>query len=157
MDDEKKMTLGAEKEKQFHSRFPFFPFVPATYRPPLVRSPLLFFSPDTRRPCSALTIRHERERGRQTRPVRDPHEVVTIVIYISFLFISMTTLPGLQAVKRRGVVNDRKDRILCASCFRSSRYSIESFQQKGRSHSTLFTSSSWLSSRYIKSQNEIKM
>lgn len=128
MDDEKKMTLDAEEEKQFHSRFSFFRSpVPSS---PVLRHrslpPIFFFSCDIRRPGTTLAIRHERERGQGTRLARGPHGVVTIVIYISFLFVSMTTslrLHGSEEANEKRL----KDRILCASHFRSSRYNIESF------------------------------
>lgn len=99
MDDEKKMTLGAEEEKQFHSRFPFSLSRPATSHFYLVLSPLyffLFFRPTLVAHGARLRSDTSGERGRETRPARDPHEVVMIVIYISFLFISMTTSPRLQ-------------------------------------------------------------
>lgn len=154
MDDEKKMTLGAEEEKQFHSRFPFSLSRLATSHFYLVLSPFFFFSADTRRPWSVLTIWHERgTRTRNASCPRSPRSRDDCNLHkLSFHFDD--DIAETPAVKKRGVVNDRKDRILCASCFRSSWYSIKSFQSKRRSRSTLFISSSWLSSRYIKSQKK---
>lgn len=88
------MTLGAEEEKQFHSRFPLSrrpPVCPTSARPPTSFSlsdshslSLPIFSSNTRCPRAYDPS--------ETRPARHgPHGVVTIVIYISFLFISMTT------------------------------------------------------------------
>lgn len=42
-----------------------------------------------------------------------------------------------------------KDRVLCVSHFRSSRYNIEFLTRRTKSCFISFTSSSWLSSRYI--------
>lgn len=60
----------------------------------LSHSPSYFFVRHSSPVHRVLTIRHERRRGRgrETCPARrGPHGIVTIVIYISFLFISMTT------------------------------------------------------------------
>lgn len=165
MDDEKKMTLGVEEEKQFHSRFPFSRFSHPVLRHRslcLSLSSLFIFSSDSRRSVHhAYDPTRARTRTRNASWPWSPRSRDDCNLHkLSFHFDDDVT--ETQPTEKRGVVNDREDRILCASYPEIvARYSIENLLQEGRSHSAFYLHHQPDYLRdiciYVKSRNEIKM
>jgi len=157
MDDEKKMTLGVEEEKQFHSRFPFsrfsHPIVPSCLR---LRSLCLSLSLSlSLSPSLSLSLSLSLSRSlslslslslfsffrsthvaQRSPPSRDDCNLHKL----SFHFDD-DVASRLSRREKREVVNDRNDRILCASSILRDRraiVAIENLPQVERSHSAVF-------------------
>lgn len=138
----------------------FFPSShPIASQPPISFYFFLFlfciFSSDTRHPCSTFTIRTWMGTRMRKRvlPV-DPHGIVTIVIYISSLFILMTTSPRLG--KRRNEEQSMIERIELFASYTLDHLDITWSFQRERSEATLpyLHHIRGLSLWYIKSQSK---
>lgn len=161
------MTLGAEEEKQFHSRFPFSCSLhPIASHPPisfyfsLSLSLFCIFSSDTRHPYTTFTIRHERELGWENAFCQwSPRNRNDCNLHkLSFHFDDDVT--EAPKAEKRGIVNDKEDRILCIlyfRIFRSSWYNMEFLARKTSKPLYLIYIIFGLSLWYIKRQSKIKM
>lgn len=153
------MTLGAEEEKQFHSRFPF--------SRPLIPSPLILRSRSLSFSLLYFFIRHSSPvhhvydptwagtRMRNASCSWSPRNRNDCNLHkLSFHFDDDVT--EAPKAEKRGIVNDREDRILCTLYFRSSWYNMEFLARKTKLLYLIYIIF-WLSLRYIKSQNKIKI